>query len=205
MHVEGKGAGFRVQGSDSVKNPSSLIRRLSSFTVRTPIADVASAGGEIGIEVQRSKVCRICVFNGHTELWFKAGGAEPARFARLAESQSIQIEQIGSKRRVEPVTGTDFAASFARRVLRPAYGRTAWLEQQLVGISLRSINADITEGRLFAVGSGEDLEIAPAPARNETAPAGRSGPDGAPRKSAPFRSIVSHGLWRRDIYVSPHV
>ena len=72
----------------------------------------------------------------------------------VPEHQSVRAERIGARQIVRSVSGTDFAASFAHRILRPAYGRTSWLQQKVVGTWLKSIHADITEGRLCAVGSG---------------------------------------------------
>ena len=155
------------------------------FRSAHPAAVVTTADGEIGIEVRRPASLPGACFLRQGRAALQVPAIRERQAAIVRENRSVELERIGAQQIVGPVSGTDFAASFPHRILRPAYGRTSWLERRLVGASLKSINADITEGQLFAVGSGEDLEIAPSPASNETGSAERSGPAGASHKSAP--------------------
>ena len=78
----------------------------------------------------------------------------------VPEHQSVRAERIGAP--------ADCPIRFRHglcRLVRPSdpqagLWKNSWLRQKVVGTWLKSIHADITEGRLCAVGSGDDIELA---------------------------------------------
>ena len=73
INVQGSGASRRLILHPSSLNllpapPGPRPQPLASFVLRTPTATVASAAGELGVEVREPQACRVCVFAGQAEL-----------------------------------------------------------------------------------------------------------------------------------------
>ena len=95
--------------------PGPRPQSLASFVLRTPTATVASAAGELGVEVREPQACRVCVFAGQAELRFqwqqrkgdrhhlpeRPGGCfaqmVPVPFFVLCENQSAETVQVGAE------------------------------------------------------------------------------------------------------------
>ena len=131
--------------------------RSSPLVLRTPAATLVGTAGEMGVEVRQPRTCRVCVFDGHAEL--RAGGGTGHPVERLHEHQSVEAVQVAGREIIRPVSQPEFAAGFARRILRTVFPKMSGPEEQLARVWLKSIGPDFTEGRLIAVGSGKDVEL----------------------------------------------
>ena len=88
----------------------------------------------------------------------------------LCENQSAETVQLGDEQIVRPVSQPEFAAGFARRILRVVFPKMPRPDEQLAGAWPKSMGPEITEGRLIAIGSGKDIEPS-------AGVAGRKGPN----------------------------
>jgi hypothetical protein len=181
-----------VQGSGSANGPS-------AFVLRTPTVTIISEAGEIGVEVQRPQISRVHVFAGKAKLLSKTVDSECPRATQLDQNQSAQVQQSGHELVVGPIPGRDFASSFAHRIFRPAVPKKSFPEQMLAGAWLKSIDSEIAQQRLAAVGDGNDIELSPVPTPGNKF-AGEHGPKHPSPVASPGVSGVTY-MYRQTFEV----